>query len=409
MADDISVATPPAPTTSASPFTPMAEASALGTPPAVSEDGSAEGVAVNIPIKAQASADAGSGDDQTSSAPFTPPAVDESSSAPFTPPSAGVTTNDVADTTEASSDENANPIPMPPDLDASSETTTEATDPNHILNALTADSTTSSVAPSADQAIDATSSSVDGSAQVGKFESNDTIGDAVAKLNSAEVKVSTAEASGELSTNKPIANEALATDTTPKPVKPTDATKIITKSAPKVADDPRIKEHIVKVTAPVETMIANAQSMGNKELVGLLQKQKDELSQKAREDFAHNDKLKGERLSRAAQTIAIILQTRSAGQRVGEQVLYEYDPEASAQAGVTEFANSELALEAARAVYQLVGAKEPNDLAESEADENGNKVATATRDTDIGVQLKEWVNLDANGSILQMRISTAEI
>lgn len=381
----------------------MAEASALGTPPALNEESGTEGVAVNIPINAQSNTNESTANEQANAAPFTPPSVDESSKAPFTPPSVDVTATDDAETTPDS-----NPIPMPPDLDETdnSASADDTTDPNNILNAITANQPTAAETPSTDQP------SLEPSATAPSEQTKSTaeaVDAAVAKLNGSDDNPATTEAPATPPAIKPDHDEAITTSAPAKLVKSADTAKIATKPAPKVTDDPRIKEHIAKVTAPVETMIANAQSMGNKELVSLLQKQKDELSQKAREDFAHNDKLKSERLSRAAQTIAIILQTRSAGQRVGEQILYEYDPEASAQAGVTEFANAELALDAARAVYQLVGAKEPNDLAESEPDENGNKIATATRDTDIGVQLKEWVNMDANGAILQMRISTAEI
>lgn len=383
----------------------MAEASALGTPPALNEDSGTEGVAVNIPINAQSNTDESTVNEQANAAPFTPPSVDESSKAPFTPPSVDVTATDDAETTPDS-----NPIPMPPDLDETdnSAAANDTTDPNNILNAITANQPAAGETPSADQPGPNLEQSTPAPSEQAK-STTETVDDAVAKLNGSDDNSATTEASATPPAIKPDHDEAITTSAPAKLVKSADTAKIATKPAPKVTDDPRIKEHIAKVTAPVETMIANAQSMGNKELVSLLQKQKDELSQKAREDFAHNDKLKSERLSRAAQTIAIILQTRSAGQRVGEQILYEYDPEASAQAGVTEFANAELALDAARAVYQLVGAKEPNDLAESEPDENGNKIATATRDTDIGVQLKEWVNMDANGAILQMRISTAEI
>ncbi len=383
----------------------MAEASALGTPPALNEDSGTEGVAVNIPINAQASTDEPATNEQVNAAPFTPPSIDESSKVPFTPPNVDTAATNGTETTPDS-----NPIPMPPDLDETdnSASTNDATDPNNILNAITASQPTAAETPSTDQPSPNLEPSTTAPSEQAKSTA-ETVDAAIAKLNGSNDNPATTEVPATPPAIKPDHDETITASTPAKLVKSADTAKIATKPAPKVTDDPRIKEHIVKVTAPVETMIANAQSMGNKELVGLLQKQKDELSQKAREDFAHNDKLKSERLSRAAQTIAIILQTRSAGQRVGEQILYEYDPEASAQAGVTEFANAELALDAARAVYQLVGAKEPNDLAESEPDENGNKIATATRDTDIGVQLKEWVNMDANGAILQMRISTAEI
>ncbi|MCC7288926.1 hypothetical protein IT414_00815 [bacterium] len=348
MADDTSVVTPPAPTvsTDASPFTPMAEANALGTPPtAVAGDDAAAmpTQAVSVLVTAE-------------STDSTPPA------SPFTPP-------------EAPAEDSAtmpNPIPMPPDLDEKPEVSTPPAPP---LNPNPA-----SPAPAA-QPDDAAA-----------------IDDAVAKLGAAKADDAVADAKPPVAPPEPPKMDAPKTDKKAEAKKP---------AAPSVSsDNPRLKEHIDKVTAPVDTMIANAQSMDNRELVALLQKQKEALTQKAREDFARNDKLKSERLSKAATVVSEILQTRSAGQKVTEQVLYEFDPATASQSNVAEFPNADMALETARAVYQLVGAKEPNDLQESEPDENGNKVATATRETDIGVQLKEWVSLASDGSIAQMRIST---
>ena len=352
MADDTSTLTPAAPTTDASPFTPMAEASALGTPPS---DGADSNSPVAIPVNGKMATDA-----DTAESPM---------ASPFSPP------------TGLSTAAANNPIPMPPDLDEAISSV--KADPAPVA-------TTNTPVPP----------------PVPTVEPADE--DA---LNAAVAKLEAQKADAQVDDKPPVTPPAPAPEvntTLPKPdAKPIAPKPEVKKmAAPKQDDNPRLLEHIDKVTAPVDTMIANAQSMDNKELVALLQKQKEALSSKAREDFARNDKLKSERLSKAATVVAEILQVRSAGQKITEQVLYEYDPATAAQAGTAEFPNAEMALETARAVYQLVGAKEPSDLQESEADENGNKVATATRETDIGVLLKEWVSLATDGSIAQMRIST---